>query len=533
MKNLKIKKGILAVGLLLSTVSCEQYLDINDNPNQPAIELVTPNELLPVGFTKSYYAQGRGLMQFSSVVMNSLAGNSLTFGAPYIDDYKPNVSNTFYGDIWDGLFVGTANFDQVIKYNDPEGKYAKYKAIAKIMKANYIQILTDLYGDMPYTEAFQQQNNLNPKYDKSEDIYRASILDLENAIAIIDAKTGDDPVSDIVFKGVMTKWKAFANTLKLRYLLRMSNIPSGDLATFRDQKLASLSGAVFIDENVLENPGYSSGTDSQQNPFTNFFVVTSGGSRPTNYSYNVASENMQIILNGNIEGDTRSVYQKFNGIIDGRRARMFNLVGGKVVGIRQGNLPGQPGVPTSGALSRFNYGITIGNGSTATPATGGDIILMTSSKPGPIMSLAESKFLQAEAALRYPALFSNAEENFKAGITASYNYLGSSSALLLTYTTAIAARPGLGWIGSDANKLEAIMTQKWIALTGVNPEQSYFDYTRTGFPVTLSATTATNPKPNRLIYPLSEYVANANNVPAISNADVFTKNQFTPFWARY
>lgn len=529
MKNLNIKKGILTFGLLLSAISCEQYLDINDNPNQPNIDLVSPNELLPVGITKSYTTQGTSLMQFSSVVMNSLAGNSLSYGSPYVDDYKPNVSNTFYNGIWDGLFLGTANFEQIIKYNDPEGKYAKYKAIAKIMKANYIQILTDLYGDMPYTEAFQQQGNLNPKYDKGENIYRASILDIENAISIIDSNAGDDVAgADIVFQGNMAKWKAFANTLKLRYLLRMSNIPSGDLATFRDQKLAGLSTAVFINENVFENPGYNSSNDSQQNPFTNSFVVTTAGSRPQNYSYNVASENIQIILNGNTEGDTRSVYQKYTGVVDGRRARMFNLVGGKVVGIRQGNLPGQPGVPTSGTLSRFGLGITVG--ATATSLT----VANASSKSGVIMSLAESKFLQAEAALRYPSLFPgiDAQANFTAGITASYNYLGSSSALLSTYLGQIATKTGLGWIGSNTNKIEAIMTQKWIALTGVNPEQSYFDYTRTGFPVTLSATTASNPKPNRLIYPLSEYIANANNVPAISNTDVFTKNQYTPFWAR-
>jgi hypothetical protein len=534
MKNLKIKTGILTLGLLLSAVSCEQYLDINDNPNQVAIELVTPNELLPVGITKTYSTQGRTLMQFSSVVMNSLAGNSLSYGAPYIDDYKPNVSNTFYNTIWDGLYLGTANFEQIIKYNDPEGKYAQYKAIAKIMKANYIQILTDLYGDMPYSEAFQQQGNLTPKYDKGENIYRASITDLEDAIAIIDSHVGDAPTTaDIVFQGNMTNWKAFANTLKLRYLLRMSNIPSGDLATFRDQKLATLSSATFINQNVLENPGYSAANDSQQNPFTGSFVLTTALSRPQNYSYNVASENIQIILNGNSEADTRSVYQKFTGVVDGRRARMFNLVGGKVVGIRQGNLPGDAGVPTGGTLSRFNYGITITG--TSTPTSNAQLLAMTSSKSGCIMSLAESKFLQAEAALRYPSLFPtvNAQANFTAGITASFTFFGSNTGTLLsTYLGAITTKTGLGWIGSDTNKIEAIMTQKWIALTGVNPEQSYFDYTRTGFPVTLSATIATNPKPNRLIYPLSEYIANSGNVPAISNTDVFSKNQYTPFWGR-
>lgn len=510
--------------MLFASVSCDRYLDINEDPNNISIDKVTPNELLPVGITSTYAKQSQTLNRFASVVMNSTAGNSLVYGAPFIDDYKPNVSNTFYNDVWDNIFRGIANFEKVITYNDPGNQYVQHKAIAKIMKANYVQILTDLYGDMPYSQAFKGQDNLTPKYDKGEDIYKASIADIDNAIELFESGLGDTPTSDIVFHGDNDKWIAFANTLKLRFLLRMSNV-TGDLAAYRDQKLASLSGADFIDEDVLENPGYSAANDAQQNPFTNFYVYVSSGTRAANYSINVASEHMAIVLNGNPGGDSRPVYQKFNTIVDGRRSRMFTLVGGEVSGIRQGNLPGQPGVPT--AISRFNYGITIGAG---TPTTTREYVEMASAKSGCIMTRAESKFLQAEAALRYPSLFSNAAGNFTTAVTASYSFFGASGSA--AYLTAIQNVAGLGWTGTDANKLEAIMTQKWIALTGVNPEQSFFDYTRTGFPVTPLATIASNPKPNRLIYPLSEYIGNASNVPAISNADVFSKNQFTPFWAR-
>ncbi|WP_261509864.1 SusD/RagB family nutrient-binding outer membrane lipoprotein [Chryseobacterium paludis] len=539
MKNIKLTTAVLSLSMLFASVSCNRYLDVNEDPNNIGIDKVTPNELLPVGITLTYAKQSQTLNRFASVAMNSTAGNSLVYGAPFIDDYKPNVSNTFYNDVWDSIFRGIANFQQIIVFNDPTKKYTQHKAMAMIMKANYVQILTDLYGDMPYSEAWKGQDNLTPKYDKGEDIYKASIADLESAIALLNSNTGDTPTADIVFKGDKTKWKAFANTLKLRYLLRMSNV-TGAMATYRDQKLASLSGAQFIDQDVLENPGYSAANDAQQNPFTNFYVRTSSGNNAANFSINVASEHEALVLNGNMEGDTRPVYQKFNGIVDGRRGRMFTLPGGKVQGIRQGNLPGQPGVPT--AVSRFTYGITIGKG---TPEnTGADYTAKASAKSGCIMTRAESKFLQAEAALRYPGIFGgDAEGNFKAGIRASFEFFDAIDHTVPVppatpidipglYLTAIAARPGLGWTGTDANKLDAIMTQKWIALTGVNPEQSFFDYTRTGFPVTPLATVSSNPKPNRLIYPLSEYIGNASNVPGISNSDVFSKNQYTPFWAR-
>ncbi|KAB1230228.1 SusD/RagB family nutrient-binding outer membrane lipoprotein [Chryseobacterium viscerum] len=539
MKNIKITTAVLSITMLFASVSCDKYLDINEDPNNISIDKVTPNELLPVGITLTYAKQSQTLNRFASVVMNSTAGNSLVYGAPFIDDYKPNVSNTFYNDVWDNLFKGVANFDKIITYNDPGNQYVQHKAMAKIMKANYVQILTDLYGDMPYSQAFKGQDNLTPKYDKGEDIYKASITDIDDAIKSLESGSGNSPSSDIVFRGDTDKWIAFGNTLKLRFLLRMSNV-TGDMAAYRDQKLAALSGAKFIDEDVLENPGYSAANDAQQNPFTNFFVYLSSGTRAANYSINVASEHVAIILNGNPGGDARPVYQKFNGIVDGRSERMFGLVGGKVSGIRQGNLPGQPGVPA--AISRFSYGITIGKDTPKLlPNNSPDIadyVAKASAKPGCIMTRAESKFLQAEAALRYPGLFSNGAGNFTDAITASYTFFGvpvstkPNEDLLTIYLAAIGSKPGLGWTGTDANKLEAIMTQKWIALTGVNPEQSFFDYTRTGFPVTPLATIASNPKPNRLIYPLSEYIGNASNVPAISNADVFSKNQYTPFWAR-
>lgn len=527
MKSKTINKILLTSVLLATAISCSKYLDINTDPNNILIENVTANQLLPVGISASYKVQGTDINQFANVIMNMTAGNSIVYGGPFTDYYVPNVNNTFFNGIWDGLFRSTANLQKVIEINDPNNKFVRQKAIAKIVKANYIQILTDLYGDMPYTQAYKGQNNLTPTYDKGEDIYKSSIADLENARTLIDSGTGDDVGgADIVFGGDMQKWKAFSNTLELRYLLRMSNV-TGDMAAYRDQKLATLSGATFIDQDVLENPGYSSANDAQQNPFTNYFLFTSSGSPGSQFSINVASENAAIILNGNPTGDARPNYQKYNGIIDPRRARMFDLIGGNVSGIRQGNIPGQPGVPTS--ASRFSDGINIGQGTNTGTK---DLIDRASAKSGCIMTRAESKFLQAEAALRYPSLFSNALGNFNAGISASFDTYGADPADATQYITTISSIPGVGFAGSFTNQIDAIMTQKWIALAGRNPEQSFFDYSRTGFPVTISATTATNPKPNRLMYPLSEYISNARQIPAISNQDVFSKNQFTPFWNR-
>ena len=75
------------------------------------------------------------------------------------------------------------------------------------------------------------------------------------------------------------------------------------------------------------------------------------------------------------------------------------------------------------------------------------------------------------------------------------------------------------------------MYQKWVALMGINGIQSYFDYTRTGFPITPKSSNTNKPrKPYRLVYPLSEFVANSSNVPNVSESDCFSINNKTPFW---
>ncbi|MBK5210474.1 MAG: SusD/RagB family nutrient-binding outer membrane lipoprotein, partial [Flavobacteriaceae bacterium] len=89
------------------------------------------------------------------------------------------------------------------------------------------------------------------------------------------------------------------------------------------------------------------------------------------------------------------------------------------------------------------------------------------------------------------------------------------------------AIPNVGWAASN-NKLEAIITQKWIAVNGITAEQSWFDYSRTGYPSNLpiSSQATSSDRPVRLYYPASEFSSNGANVPAQPNA--FTAKIF---WA--
>lgn len=541
MKKNKFLTALSIVALSIAATSCSnEYLDVNDNPNAIQAESITPDLMLPGAISTAYRTQGGTMVQFGNLMMNSWAGNTYSFGGAFSREFNlGSIDNTFYTGIW-GLYPRIANFAQIEIYPNADHKQDNYIAIAKIMKAYYMQYIVDLYGDVPYSEAFKGRDNMTPKYDQDSDIYKALITSLEEANAIIaagNANAENPGAADIVFHGTMTKWASFSNTIKLRMLVRMSKV-TGDLAAYRDAKLQTLASATFIDEEVVVNPGYSAATDDQMNPYILNWARTSAGTQVQNYGLVVASEHMANALEGNLILNDAN-YSKFTGLKDPRRSRLFTNVASVdyngnaftgLKGIRQGAVPGQPGAPISNTnTSKLGIGNFAGS---AAISTWTDVIDVNNGRGGVLMSSAESNFLQSEAALRWPSVFTfNPQAKFEAAIRSNAVWLGANAATTSTYITSANARPGLGWTGSTQQKVEAIMTQKWIALTNVNPTEMFIEYNRTGYPWTPLAVTAQQVnKPYRLIYPFSEYAANAANVPNISAADIFVKNQHTPFW---
>jgi len=540
----KIKFILPLIVLGLSASSCNDYLDINENPNSGHIESVTPALILPGTLNELYITQGgestrpTSMMTFGNVMMNNWSTNIHNYGNVYGAEYSlSGVNNTFYTGIWNRIYLYCANFKLIEDYPNANHEQDNYVAIAKIMKAFYMQYIVDLYGDAPYKEAFLRSDNVTPKYDNDQDIYKALIGELETANSLIDAANTNAIAAstDPVFGGIMSNWKAFSNTVKLRMLLRMSNV-TGDMAAYRNQKLATLAGATFINQEVTNKPGYTSGNNDKMNPFVSSYRASATGIAPSNYQLICASEHVANCLNGNLMGSTESYYTKFNGVIDPRRFRLFGSVTYNTVpqvkGIRQGATSGQPGAPTDNkTLSQLAPGNFVGSSVTTNTATVAQIIQFGNSRGGVIMSLAESKLLQAEAAVRYPTIFSNAQSNFTQAIDASGAWLGADAIAMSNYKAQISTKVGLGFIGTDTQKIEAIMTQKWLALINVNPAEMYIEYNRTGFPVTPLAVTSTKPnRPYRLMYPVSEYTANSANVPNLSSDQMFVKNQYTPFW---
>jgi hypothetical protein len=512
MKKISLILAIFAISLS----SCNDYLDENITPNSPLAENLPPRLILPGAQAQTFRTQAINMNRLGSIMSNAWGGNIYQFTNPLRVEYSYSFDNNTYAAIWDGLYRNVGNFQQIIE--TPLPNQENYIAISKIMKAHYLEYVVDLYGDAPYFEAFKKQNNLTPKYTDDALIYRDLVKELEEARALIQnaSSTTEGVTTDIIFQGNMASWVKLANTIELRILLRQSQLTDGDTQTYLASKYADLQALNnFVDSDVLINPGYSKANNDQQNPFFGSFVRDAAGSTTnTTNTLFTSSKYFADILNGATGSPTA-------GLVDPRRARLWTLVGGKVVGTDQGQTANVGETNATNPTSRFGSGLTgyVGANKAAATAAG-------SAKAGVFMLLAESKFLQAEAVERGKLTTGIAKILFDQGIQASFTYLGAT---IGTYLVDIDLKPGYGYTASS-NKIQAILSQKWIALSGIHGAENYINYTRTGFPAipgTINNANIQPTRPKRLIYPLSEYNANSANVPILTSAQIITQG---PFW---
>lgn len=489
-----IKNIALATVAISTLASCENYLDVNKDPNNPLVSDATP-DLLLAGVQKESYDVilsdvGNDL---GNIMMQNWAGDVYNFTGAFQNEFALNLTTNFYQTIWNTLYLNTGTYTVIAENEDPA--YSNYNAIARIMKVYYFQYLVDLYGDIPYTEAHQFGDILTPVYDDDEAIYGDFISQLDTAISLIENPTGETlPVGDedVMMGGDMSKWVRFANTLKLRILLRQES------TGIYNSDFASLAGASFITsgDDVTINPGYTD-VSGKQNPFyAKFFQV--GGTVAQDRRLLVGAQYAIEFLKGASTEDGVST-----GVSDPRISYLYELTeDGMFVGVQQG----ENTTPNDDTPSRIGPGLVI-----------------SSEQDGYILTAAESYFLQAEAITK-GYIAGDAAEMFRQGIRESFRVLGTPN--VESYIAASENVNRLGWTGSS-NKMLAIMTQKWIALNGINGLESWIEYTRTGFPNVPLTTIAQRPnRPYRLLYPTTEYTGNSANVPQQATNDAFTTHVF-------
>lgn len=486
------------VSAVLMLGACKKgFLDINDNPNnatnvKPALILTGA-----LNNTAAYTTGGSIFYSFAALWMNYWMTPGGVSG--WYEERSYNFTTNWSGSttLWGNLYDNLNDYASLEKQGKATGQNF-FVAVAKTMKAWDYQYLVDFYGNVPYTQASKSVLFLNPKYDKAQAVYEDLAKQLDTAANLFKTATvsPSDVSADIYAKGDVKKWGKFANTLKLRILLRQSEIP-GREQYIRDE-IAKITangfGYIGTGEGMFNNPGYLN-TSGKQNPFWGVYGYAANGDKTASHTYMLASTYGMDFLKNNSDPRLGKFYSTVN---DGAGSSYVSLVWGQDVNFDQ----------------------------TLTTVSGiGKGVLKSFDQSQPIMTDFESLFIQAEAAQR-GYITGSAQANYEAAVTANFVYLGLTAADAATYL----ANQSVATWASNTDKITLIIKQKWAAMNGTNDIEPWTDYRRlelpADMPISIASTVTTKKIPVRMLYPQREYNTNSANVIAEGTINQFTTRIF-------
>jgi Starch-binding associating with outer membrane len=477
---MKWKKLILVItlGAGFGLGSCKKQLDINQDPNNPSTEQATTPLLFPAAEISAASAIG-GELAIIGMLWSEYTTQDVS-SSQYRNYDSYNVVSTDLNTDYNQLYTGALNDLELILQKTKTAEDWNYNLLATVLKVYTYQVLVDMYDQVPYTEALQGAANLQPKFDNGEAIYEALISSLDSALnKNFSASTNTQPgAEDYFFAGDMSKWKAFANTLKLKMFLRMVNTKP----TEAEDGIKALysSNAEFLTEDAAITQWTT--TPNKQNPF---------------FAQNIFALNTPDNLKASVT--FISWLTKNN---DPRIVSHFGTA--SPVGVDQGNyLSTNPVYKTATTF------------------------VQSATDPVQFISGPESYFMQAEARERYFG-GDQAQTLYNAGVTAAFNFYGFDA----TAYIAPGGKYAYPVAGTLDDKIEAIITQKWASLPGSHSLEAWFERNRTGYPKSspvysddpgyvagqfvISATSVIgNVFPKRIVFPDNERSRNTNTPPQV------------------
>jgi len=462
-KYFKIKITV-ALCLILAVASCtKDFESINTDPNNPT-SVPSTNSLGYViyDFTNGFFD--------TWIDANEESYANQLGKIQYIDEsryaFREGVINTAFATVYRDL----QNLKQVMKDADTDKK-VNMKAVAMTYSAFIWQIATDTWRDIPFTNALgAEEGSINPKYDNQEDIYPAVMKMLDDANDLFNQKATDAlGAGDFLFKGNVTKWQKFANSLRLRMAIRISNVDAATSKKVIEEILGNPTKYPIIESNDENAFMIWSGATPYQEPFYEDRYVSARD------DHGVCSVLIDKLTELN---DPRlSVYAK-PAASDGKYR-------GVIAGVR-------PGTFDMAAISRIG-------------ARFRDVAAGFS----PYMRYSEVLFIKAEAAQRGWNAGISAADAYKAAITASMEENGIDATATATYL----AQSSVAF----SNSLGQIYMQKWLCLFKQGHE-AWAETRRTDVPKLAAAPYSFYPghnrPPFREPYPTNEYNLNTDNIKA-------------------
>ncbi len=504
---MKIKSLIILAFVAMVGSSCnEKFLDINTNPN--TLPTALPNYV----FTNALNTSTVNMLNANET--GSYWSGQWSQSNGYILSTTIFAYNYTNGDFnyWDSYYDNLNDFQFVIDNADANNQ--KFlKGPAKVMKALLFQQLVDMYGNVPYSDALKGVGSLAPKFDDQKAVYEDLIKTLDEAIADLKANTFASAFnsSDIMFKGNTSKWIKFANSLKLRILMRQARVSGRDSYIKTElNKIAADATGVLTTEDV--GVGGSS-----------FYLATAGKLNPIYDRWGYDANGAKRALN-NYPRLTEFLVNSLKASNDTLRLKKIGYANG-------GENGAVPGTSNNKEIAANYTGVPFGKSSGFLPAScsalGPSLLVKGEyNRPFIVFTAAEAQLLLAEAKYRYSDINfpGTAKGYFEAGLAESFRTFGAGAANAANFVGS--GINNYDWEAST-DKLAAIATQKWIALCNFNGLEAWTEYRRTNIPNTpQSVQVVDNKRPLRFYYPNTESGSNATNVAAQGTIDVFSTRLF-------
>jgi hypothetical protein len=515
---------------MVSQSGCKKgWLDVNYNPSQLADNSITSDLLLPPLLLES-----AGLPP-DFEILNMWMGY---WAAPSL---ATNLSITTYTNVATNT-IASPNIP-ILEEKSAAAGQDFYLGIAKVMRALAWSRCVDKLNFVPYFEAYRPEI-LHPKYDDGKLIYEDLMRRLTEASTLIKnadiTKSAKITTSDIMFHGDRTKWLQFINTLKLRLLIHQANRPDRAAYIAAEIQVIKDQGAGFMPMGLdgAVNPGWTVLKSSN----TYYALYTSHGVRGlfprgdlatgvNSVDMAHASEYGMNLLKADTDPRLGFFYSSIDRALPVNAAQPFvqpdpaNFRGSRFgLPINSFQFPYQSRPYISAVGGSRNIDVT-------TPLTSG--IIKGNDMDSWIITSVENAFLQAEGVNR-GWLPGDPEQTYKTAVRESFRWLnvgGNKAAPALSdavfdqWYAAQVNNPRVNWTAAP-DKYKLIMFQKYMALNGIDPIETWTDYRRNGrfpdVPVSVDPTRISNIVPIRFIYGPNEVITNVENIKALGEINMFT-----------
>lgn len=477
---------ILFAALLFLFTACDSFEVSNVNPDV-ASSINNNPELLLTGVQRDAVNRMVGAAWSEGNLMAQY-GARIVFTSFDLFDWGDQSGE------WDRLYLSVRDA-KALEQIAIESNLPSYEAVSLIMQSWMCHILTDMWGDIPYTEAtraFDEEAIYTPAYDSQEEVYNGLLATLEEANTLLSADNLPAIKGDIVFDGDLEKWRKFANALHLRVALRLSNVDENKSRT-------------EISKIYTDSEKYPVMTSNEDNAVLEYL-----GAYPNAHPiseearYRVGSFN-EYRISETLEGVLRDYDDPRLEFFADPTANSVNLGTPEISGMQNGIVDG-PAYEYKGGdafLSKFSIDF---------------FHFQANANQGRLMTFSEVAFIFAEAAQR-GWISADAQDFYDQGVSSNFEYWNVT--MPSDYLTNL---------GAYDDQLETIAKQKYVALFYID-YQGFIEFKRTGFPTTIQPGPDAfyNEYPSRFEYPSKEQALNAASYQAaISNqgADEIT----TPVW---